>query len=316
MISQSSFFIDKYTLMNTIIISTHDNCEYGPVFAKKIKAQYIVLPSNRYCDNEFVHNADFFNNLIVFEQVIIVCSDGSITGDERIMRVLLIAHALKKGVIRQLHLVMPYLPYSRMLATSGSTVLQLFANAGIQKLFCMQMHEKFSPSGDEIKVYDIQMAIPIAHDIKKRLPLDKVVLCAPDKGAKVLTQQIAQLLEVPFVCADKIRNKDGAVVNITCDKPVGRKHIIIIDDILATGSTFIQMINTLQINRKYHYLYGYMIHGVLAEGIEEVVSSTMYRSLAVSHSLFMLDEHQPDIDYRYFDTADYFIDQIVAKLKT
>jgi ribose-phosphate pyrophosphokinase len=301
--------------MKTIIISTNDNCKYGQVLAKKLKAPYVFLPSNRYRDNELVHYTDFFKNVITFERVIIVCSDGSITGDERIMRVVFIAHELKKRGINNIALIMPYLPYSREINIFGATVLQLFANAGIQKLFCMQMHEKLSSSIDGVSVYNIDAAAPIADDIKKRLPLNEVILCSPDKGVKVLIQHIAQLLEAPFVCADKIRDKDGTVINLTCKEPVNRKYIIIIDDIISTGSTFRQMMAALQIQQKDYCLYGYMVHGVFANGVKEALHSKRYHSLAISHSLFITKEHGSDFDYRYFDTADYFTDQIIAKLE-
>lgn len=301
--------------ISTAVISTHDNCVYGLVLAKKLDVKHIALVGAKHSDNEFVHDNELFNYLAQFKQIIIVCSNGVANGDERIMRLLLIAHELKKREIKDIQLVMPYLPYSREIATFGSTVIQLFASAGIQKLFCFQMHESFSQAIAGIEVYAIDGAVPIAQDIKKRLALNEVVLFAPDQGAVVLVQKVAQLLDVPFVCAKKKRNKNGDVLEIMCDEQVTRKHIIIIDDIISTGSTFVKMINALRIKPKNYHIYGYFVHGVFAQGIEEVVSSDNYRSLAVSDSLFVLDEYGPDIDYRYFDTADYFVDQITDKLQ-
>ena len=99
-----TIYMNTNNSISTAVISTHDNCVYGPLLAKKLGAKHITLVVEKHSDNEFVHNSEFFNYLAQFKQVIIVCSNGVASGDERIMRLLLIAHELKKRGIKNIQL--------------------------------------------------------------------------------------------------------------------------------------------------------------------------------------------------------------------
>ena len=101
-------------------------------------------------------------------------------------------------------------------------------------------------------------------------------IVSPDKGATKKAQSVADHYGLPVVQADKIRNPDTGVIegiSINSDVSLQGKSLLVVDDLIDGGYTFIVLANAI------HKLYPdvklslYVTHGIFSKGIDDLVDS-------------------------------------------
>ncbi|BBD72596.1 ribose-phosphate pyrophosphokinase [Sulfodiicoccus acidiphilus] len=176
------------------------------------------------------------------EEVIVVQSTYN-PQDKHIVELCLMLEALKDLKASKVTAVVPYLAYSRQdrrfkegEALSSKTILNLIWRSGADALVVVEPHkpEALNYFRGDVRIVDPTPAI--AYRLKGDLTHPFVL--APDRGALDRARRLASLLNASFAHVEKERNRDTGEVKIgEVPKEVHGKDVILIDDIVSTGST-------------------------------------------------------------------------------
>lgn len=242
--------------------------------------------------------------------------------NEYTLGVAFLAQALKQAGARRVIAVTPYLGYSRQDRTMNGKpghmeiVACLFEQAGVDELIAVELHAKEIMQFFTIPVTDVSVKHTIAARIAKQFPaLEMLCLVAPDKGAHVYVQAIAQEIGVGVIkCskerfeADKTRLLDCAV---DCDGSIG----VIVDDIISTGGTVLNVATLLK-QRGYRSLFCFAVHPVLAGNTVERIKKAGINALVVSNSISLSVTAQEIPFITVFDISEDIVFALKNKLGT
>lgn len=150
-----------------------------------------------------------------------------------------VGQAIKKAA------VIPYFPGARADRGTpfGLKVYTDFVNSlGIEQIILFDPHSQKTPQlvkawGNVTVVYSEDLFDTTA--VRSQLPAYAGVI-APDKGAVLRAQGVANVLGVPMYKAEKNRDeKTGKLSGFTCEPLPDEGHFLLVDDICDGGGTFL-----------------------------------------------------------------------------
>lgn len=168
--------------------------------------------------------------------------------DKRIMELLFLADQAKRMGARSVGAIVPYLAYAREdklfeeknNAVSMQTLLKMFNTTGISRLVTVAPHKEDSldPFLGKIIIPDVFTHIASSMKSKVRNP----IVLAPDKGAIGIAKLFANVLGCDFTHLEKRRDRLTGKVSILrgADRQLKGHDVVIVDDMIAVGSTMIQ----------------------------------------------------------------------------
>ncbi|TXH06604.1 MAG: ribose-phosphate pyrophosphokinase, partial [Candidatus Moraniibacteriota bacterium] len=170
--------------------------------------------------------------------------------DENIIEFCLLSDALTRAGYSELVGVIPWLGYSKQdkvflpgEALSAKVIAQIIQTTKIKKLITFDLHNRAITGFFDIPVLELS-AKPLFRDYfaqKIGVDTDNCVVVAPDEGAVKASAAIARELGVPIAYMDKRRDlKTGEVSVVGMSGEVAGKHVIIVDDMIVTGSTMME----------------------------------------------------------------------------
>lgn len=198
-----------------------------------------------------------------------------------IMELALLVDAIRRSIknpIINLHI--PYLPYARQdrVMNSGESLAV--------KVFCDFVN---SLNLNSVTVDDCHSDVGVAllNNVKndmnlspKIFDLNFDVLVAPDAGALKKTHKYSELLNKPVVRADKQRNvQTGKLSDPVVYGDVNGKKVLIIDDLVDAGRTFIGLSKVLYEQGAKEVML-YVTHGIFAKGKEVLYDAGITKVLA------------------------------------
>ena len=207
----------------------------------------------------------------------VVITNRFIDGDD-IMEVLIAKDALNLVGIKNVDLIMPYIPYARQdrKCTAGeSFTLKVFANlinsAGFDKVTVLDAHSDVAPA-----LLNNCVNIPNDEYVKLAYYMigeEDVVLISPDSGANKKCNKLFESVKVfnDMVKCDKVRNVHNGSLKgfeVFTDNLEGRRCLIV-DDICDGGRTFIGIAEELK-KKNAGDLYLFVTHGIFSYGTDEL----------------------------------------------
>jgi ribose-phosphate pyrophosphokinase len=263
-------------------------CSGAKPFARNVVRQYGILLSEvrssdrllfledidyRFNDSETcVRLEHFVNGFDVFLFQSLFTSHTGYSVDESYAAALIASRALREHGANHVTAVFPYLAYARQDKPSAferePTTVRLMADlsqtAGIDRVVTWHPH---SP-----QVHGFYGATPInildpisvfADELKRFQKREDAIVVAPDTGALALASALAHRLDVDSAVAGKRRKGQNRVeTKHMIGDFAGKRHALIVDDMLATGGSFHSLARRL----------------VDSKGIEKI-------TLVVSHNL-------------------------------
>ncbi|HEX55520.1 MAG: ribose-phosphate diphosphokinase [Candidatus Altiarchaeales archaeon] len=197
------------------------------------------------------------------------------TNDD-IIELFLLLDLLRDLGAGEVHTIVPYLAYSRQdkrfnegEALSAKTILKLINkfSDSITTVNChfLDSEGEFMFHGIKIKNLD---AFPLVAEYFRK-KFKKPVVVSPDKGALRYAKGAANIIRCDFDYLEKKRISDDKVVMSVRNLDVYDKDVIILDDIISTGTTIIEAVKIL---RKYgaRSISAGCVHGVFSHGIEKL----------------------------------------------
>lgn len=170
--------------------------------------------------------------------------------DEEIIEFCLLADALTRAGYSELVGVVPWLGYSKQdkvflpgEALSAKVIAQIIQTTKIKKLITFDLHNRAITGFFDIPVVELS-AKPIFRDYFAQKIGDKqnsYVVVAPDEGAVKASASIARELGLTIAYMDKRRDlTTGEVRVVGMSGEVEGKHVLIVDDMIVTGSTMME----------------------------------------------------------------------------
>lgn len=211
---------------------------------------------------------------------------------ENLVQILLLAHELGDAGSGSITALIPYFGYARHDSSKihggqGSIALmaKLLHAAGIHNVITVDIHNPMVLPSLVLPVYSIPLASFIAKHIKRTLPsLDGVCLVAPDQGAQQRVQDIARILEVGHIFFTKERYATDKTKLIAREGSCIGTTAIIIDDIIDTGGTAINVCEQLH-KQGYTSIYGYFVHPVLSGNARERIAASSFTQVFISNTI-------------------------------
>jgi ribose-phosphate pyrophosphokinase len=234
---------------------------------------------------------------------------------DNILELLMLIDAAKRASARRITAVIPYFGYARQdrkdqprVAITAKLVANLLVEAGANRVITMDLHTPQLQGFFDIPL-DHLYASSVTVPMLKRLQLDNVAVAAPDVGGVKTARSYAKLVgDADLVVVDKRRPKHNVaeVMNIIGD--VEGKNVIIIDDLIDTGSTFVQCAEALK-KQGAKRIVGVCTHPVFSgTAMERIAQSDAISVLYVSDTIPLKGDH-PKIEV--YSVAELFAEAIV-----
>ncbi|MBI1932723.1 MAG: ribose-phosphate pyrophosphokinase [Ignavibacteriales bacterium] len=208
---------------------------------------------------------------------------------ENLLELLIMIDAAKRSSVATVTTVIPYFGYARQdrkdqprVAITAKLIANLISVAGADRVITMDLHAAQIQGFFDIPS-DHLYASPVFLDIFKNYPNDLVIVSA-DVGGIKLARSYAKRLNANLVVIDKRRPKQNQaeVMNIIGD--VKDKDVLLVDDLIDTGGTFISAINALKANGA-NAIYGAVTHPVLSSDAIEKIENSEITKLYVTDSI-------------------------------
>lgn len=211
--------------------------------------------------------------------------------NENLMELLILIDALKRASANRITAVMPYYGYARQdrkdqprVPITAKLVANLITVAGADRVLTMDLH-----AGQIQGFFDIPLdhlfAVGVFVDYFKKLKLKDLVVVSPDVGGIKMARAYAKRLNAGLAIVDKRRISPEAteVVHILGD--IENKNIVIVDDLISTGSSLIEAVEALN-KQGAKQIRAAISHGVLCgSAIERIDKCKTLKELMITDSI-------------------------------
>ncbi len=211
--------------------------------------------------------------------------------NENLVELLVMIDALKRASSQRITAVMPYFGYARQdrkdqprVPISAKLVANLLTTAGANRVLTMDLHAGQIQGFFDIPV-DHLFAVGVFIDYIKNLGLKNIVVVSPDVGSIKMARSYAKRLMASLAIIDKRRiSPDKAEVMHILGEVEG-KDVLIVDDLVATGSSLFEAVEILH-KYKARSIRAGITHGVLSgPAMERLDACRWLEELVITDSI-------------------------------
>jgi ribose-phosphate pyrophosphokinase len=185
----------------------------------------------------------------------------------------------------------PYMAYARQDRAfledefpSMSLIAKLFESVGANRMVTLDIHSLMALSYFSIEVENIS-SIPLFADyVKRNMHLHEPLAVSPDLGGKERIEEFSKILGVDYLVLEKSRDRYSGEVFINSKEIpdiVAGRDIIILDDIISTGSSIVKATEILR-RKSSGKIYVMCSHSLINEnnirnildaGVEDIIAT-------------------------------------------
>ena len=227
-------------------------CNNSEILLKKIlsKVQLSTISKkiSKFSDGEL--NIKIYDDL--YQQEVLLIHQLFPNINENLIQLLFLINASKKRGAKRVHVIIPYLAYSRMDHKvedadfiSASCIASLLEASGLDTLITIDLHSSQMEGFFKIPVKNITMLELFKNELK-RVECNDSIVVSPDIGGKIRSTNISKFLKIPLAMLYKQRDKEDNVSMNGIMGNVKDKHCILVDDIIGSGQTINTAIDVLK----------------------------------------------------------------------
>ena len=275
--------------MQAVIIADEKQDKLAKRIVEQADLPLLESQTVRFADSEMRVAFDDPLALLPESHAIIVHSTSRPVHDNFVW-LFLACHALKAAQVKKITAVIPYLGYVRQNTNPDGThgaahmVAHLIEQMGIERLITVALHAPEVASFFSIPVHNITLERFIGAFFQQRFARDELTIIAPDKGAMQRVQLIAEQLSAPTMVFKKERyavNKTRVVASEgACNTP----HAVIVDDIIDTGSTIINVAQELYSSASCS-VNAFGIHPVLSFNAPDSLQNSVFKEVWATNTI-------------------------------
>lgn len=208
---------------------------------------------------------------------------------QNIMELLIMIDAAKRASAKRVTAVLPYFGYARQdrkdqprVALTAKLIANLITTAGADRVIAMDLHAAQLQGFFDIP-FDHLYASPVFIPLIKERSRNLVVVSADIGGIK-LARSYANKIDSEFAVIDKRRPKHNIAEAMNIIGEVNDKDVLIVDDLIDTGGTFVAAITALK-NKGAKDVYGIITHPLFSGDAVEKIEESELKSLYVTDSI-------------------------------
>lgn len=209
----------------------------------------------------------------------------------RIIEYLLAADAIKRLGCQHIVGILSWYAYSKQDKVfspgeplSAKVIASLLQDVSIKELHTLELHNPSIAGYFEIPVTN-HSAMELFVKYVNNLDLTNTIVVSPDAGSIKNSFKIAELLNLPIAHASKKRDLDTGEVTITeVNKDISGQNILIFDDMIASGSTLIELSEFLK-QRGAKKITVCCTHHLFLENVQEKLDNSAIDSVIVTNSI-------------------------------
>ena len=189
--------------------------------------------------------------------------------NENLMELLIMLDAVRRSSASRITAVIPFFGYARQdrkdqprVPITAKLVANLLTVAGANRILTIDLHAGQIQGFFDIPV-DHLFAVGVFRDYFVKLNIKDLVVVSPDVGSIKMARAYAKRLSAGLAIIDKRRvsPEDAEAIHILGE--VKDKNIIIVDDLIATGSSLVEATEALK-KAGAKNIYAAISHGVLS----------------------------------------------------
>ena len=188
---------------------------------------------------------------------------------DNLMELLMLIDAAKRASAKRVTAVIPYFAFARQdrkdqprVSITAKLVANLLVRAGADRIITVDLHSSQIQGFFDIPL-DHLYASPVLIKALSKLSLNNLAVAAPDVGGVKTARAYAKRIGGDLVLVDKRRPAHNVAEIVHIIGKVEGKNIVIVDDMIDTGNTFIQCANALKENGALD-IYGVCVHPVFS----------------------------------------------------
>jgi len=215
--------------------------------------------------------------------------------NDNLMELLIIIDALKRASAKRITAVMPYFGYARQdrkdqprVPITAKLVANLLTVAGANRILTMDLHASQIQGFFDIPM-DHLFAVGVFVEYFSKLALNDIVVVSPDVGGIKMARAYAKRMNAGLAIIDKRRVSPDETEAMHILGEVKGKNVIIVDDLIATGSSLVEAVETLK-KQGAKGIWAAVTHGVLSgPAISRVDKTTALNELVITDSIPLED---------------------------
>ncbi|GAB6943642.1 ribose-phosphate diphosphokinase [Vulcanisaeta sp. JCM 14467] len=222
--------------------------DVGNDIANALGLTHVVLETKQFPDGEsyirYPIDLSTYDGLILIQR-------AYPEQNTRLIQVMLAIHAARDLGVKRIHVVLPYLPYSRQdrrfrdgEPVSLQIMLSLLSSLGASSIITVDVHK---PEAFRIANTQCVNVEPFELYANRLRGVEKLVLLSPDIGSLWRVRKVSEYLGASFSYLEKFRDRvTGEITMKPKELDVAGKEVFIIDDIIATGGTIMEATKILK----------------------------------------------------------------------
>jgi ribose-phosphate pyrophosphokinase len=190
---------------------------------------------------------------------------------EHLVELLLMADAARGASAGRVNVVMPYYAYARSdkkdeprISIAGRLIADLLVAAGANRVLTMALHAPQVHGFFSVPVDHLNALQELVAHFRTR-DLSNTVVVSPDLGYAKSAAAFARRLHLPVAAGSKERHGDDAVTISAIIGDVTGRHVIVIDDEIARGTTLVELLDRLR-EQDVRSIRIACTHGLFADG--------------------------------------------------
>lgn len=215
---------------------------------------------------------------------------STIPPSDNLMELLIMIDAASRASARRINAVIPYFGYARQdrkdqprVSITAKLVANLITVAGADRVITMDLHASQLQGFFDIPVDHLYGSAVFMKKFRE-LKIKNLAVASPDVGGIKIARSYAKRLHADLIVIDKRRPKPNVAEVMNIIGEVKGKNILIIDDLIDTGGTFVNAVNALK-KEGANDIYGACTHAVFSgESIARINKSPL-KKLYVSDTL-------------------------------
>jgi len=209
---------------------------------------------------------------------------------ENLMELLIMIDSAKRSSASRINAVIPYFGYARQdrkdqprVSITAKLVSNLIQTAGADRILTMDLHAPQIQGFFDIPV-DHLYGSAVFLKYVRGLKLKNLAVASPDVGGIKMARAYAKRLKADLIVIDKRRTKPNKAEVMSIIGDVKDKNVLIIDDLIDTGGTFVNAVNALK-SRGALNVYGACTHPVFSGDAVERIEKSPLKKLFVSDTI-------------------------------
>ena len=215
--------------------------------------------------------------------------------NDNLMELLIMIDALRRASAQRITAVIPYFGYARQdrkdqprVPITAKLVANLLTTAGANRILTMDLHAGQIQGFFDIPV-DHLFSVGVFVDYFSKMNIKDLVVVSPDVGSIKMARAYAKRVSADLAIIDKRRVSPEKAEAMHIMGEVEDKNVIIVDDMIATGSSLIEAVEALK-KAKAKTIYAAIAHGVLSgPAIERIDQCQGLAKLLITDSVPLLE---------------------------